>query len=295
MNYIRTHWRGEQPLLWSLGVNLVLVRILILHTDQYTLPPHIDERSDAIVATVVFGVICHGLVYLWQVTGLLRACERCSGEINSGVWVWTSYMAIIVSLVFTLLGIFGSYQSLSMEKFHADDPLALEHARANQYELSLVSTGTRVHIKGTLALGITDKLKVLLDQNPDVTEVVLDSDGGQVYEGRGVAQLIKRRNLNTFVYDICKSACSTAFIGGKRRSIGNDAKLGFHKYSLELWYPIPLFDLKQEQEKDVSFYRQQNISENFLTKVFTAAHQDIWFPDYKELLEAGVIHHIVDK
>ena len=282
-------------MLWSLGVNLILIRILILHTDQYTLPPHIGERSDAVVATLIFGVICHGVVYLWQTVGLLRACERRSGGINSGIWVWTSYMAIIVSLVFTLLGIFGSYQSLSAESFRANDPFALEHARANQYELSLDSTGTRVSIKGVLALGMTDKLRNLLDQNPDVSGVVLNSDGGQVYEGRGVAQLIKRRTLNTYVFDICKSACATAFIGGTRRSIGTDAKLGFHKYSLELWYPIPLFDLKEEQEKEVSFYRQQNISENFLTKVFTSAHQDIWFPDHKELLEAGVIHHIVDK
>jgi len=295
MNYIRTHWRGEQPLVWSLWVNLVLVRILILHTDQYTLPPYIGERPDAIVATLIFGVICHGLVYLWQVVGLVRACERRSGGINSDIWVWTSYMAIIVSLVFTLLGIFGAYQSLSAERFHADDRLSLEQARATQYELGLDATGMLIHIKGIMALGMTAKLRSLLDQNPAVSGIVLESDGGQVYEGRGIAQLIKRRDLNTFVYGICKSACATAFIGGTRRSIGNDAKLGFHKYSLELWYPIPLFDLKEEQEKDVSFYRQQSISENFLTKIFTSEHEDIWFPDHKELLEAGVVHNIVDE
>jgi len=293
MNYIRTHWRGEQLVAWSLGVNLVLIRVFVLYCDQYTLPPYVLERADAIVASVIFGVVCHGVVYPWQVIGLVRACERRSGGIHSGVWAWSSYLAIIVSLVFTLLGIFGTYQALRADKFTVDDPLALEHARASQYVLSLEPTGKLVHIKGTMALGMTEKLKTMLDHNPDISGVVLSSEGGQVYEGRGVARLIRQRNLATYVFDMCSSACATAFIGGTERTLGARAKLGFHQYGLELWYPIPLFNLKEEQQKEISFYRQQNIAESFLSKVFRSKHEDIWFPDHNKLLDAGVVHHII--
>ncbi len=295
MVYIRNHWRGDQPLLWSLWINLVLIRVVVLYADRYTLPPYIIERADAVLATVIFGVISHIVVYLWQITGLLRSCERQATGINSGVWVWISYIALITSLVFTLLSMFGAYQSLTEDKFRVDDPLALEHAREKQYSLSLNPDGSLIHIRGILALGMTGKLRLLLAQNPQVKGIVLQSEGGQVYEGRGTANLIKQHKLTTYVYGVCKSACATAFIGGARRVIGPDAKLGFHEYGLELRFPIPLFDLKGEQEKDISFYRQQKIAEEFLTRVFNSPHKDIWFPNHNELLEAGVIHHIVGK
>jgi hypothetical protein len=294
MGYIRNHWRGDQSLLWSLGINLVLIRTLVLYSDQFTLPPHIVERPDAIIATLVFSGLCHGVVYPWQIVGLLRACERQTNGINSGVWVWVSYCALVISFIFTLLALFGAYQSLSPEKFIVEDPLALQHARESQYSLNVGDDGSRIYVEGLLALGITDKLRDLLDQNPNVTGIVLKSDGGQVYEGRGAAHLFKQRNLTTFVFETCNSACATAFIGGVKRLIGPSAKLGFHEYGLELWYPIPLFNLKEEQQKELAFYRLQNIDEDFLKRAFSSPHKDIWYPPHDELVKAGIVHQITD-
>ncbi len=290
MRYIQNHWRGNHSLPRALLLNFVLIKGLVLYSDRYVLPPYIAGRDDAITATIIFSIICHGLIYVWQIIGLLRSAER---QI-SGPWVWGAYMTLIASFVFTLLAGFGSYQSLTPDKFRVIDPLALEHARANQYSLRVNPGGTQIYLDGIFALGLTDKLTNLLDQNPAVLEIILNSEGGQVYEGRGVAALIKKRNLSTSVFAICKSACATAFIGGARRTLGRSGKLGFHQYRLELWYPIPLFDLKGEQDKEISFYRDQNIDEKFLNQAFKTRHQDIWFPDHNTLLAAGVVHDIVD-
>jgi hypothetical protein len=295
MSYIRNHWQGKHSLLWSLWLNLLLIRTLILFSDQFTLPPYISTRAEALTATIIYCVLCHGIVYPWQVVGLLRSIKRHEGEVASSAWAWVAYLAIIASLVFTLLGIAFSFQSLTPDKFTVENPLALEEARAKQYSLTIGPDGKRIYLSGIFALGITDKLSALLKQNPQVRDIVLSSDGGHVYEGRGAAHLIRARELNTYVHGICKSACATAFIGGKSRNIGRGAKLGFHQYGLELRFPIPLYDLEGEQKKDIEFFRRQGISEHFLNSVFDSSHEEIWYPSHTELLDAGIVHRIVDE
>ncbi len=280
---------------WALCVNLVLLRTLILFSDQFVLPPYVSERSDALAATIIYCFLCHGIVYPWQVVGVLRATGRIEGGAFSDVWVMAAHMAIIASLVFTLLSIFSSFQALTPDKFKIENPLELEEDRAKQYSLVISPDGKQVHISGIFALGITEKLSAILSQNPKVTEVVLSGDGGHVYEGRGTAHLIKARGLNTYIHGVCKSACATAFIGGIRRSMGDQAKLGFHQYGLELRFPLPLFDLEGEMKKEIEFYRQQGIAGHFLDSVFKSSHEEIWYPTQRELLDSGIVHEILDK
>ena len=295
MKYVRNHWHGAQPLLWSLWINLVLLRTAILFSDRFTLPPFIPVRSDAIVATVIFCVLCHGIIYPWQIVGVLRAIKGQEGGINSDVWVWVTYLAITTSLAFTLLSLLVSYQSLTTDKFIVEDPLALEKARASQYSLSISPNGKRILFNGIVELGLRQNLSNLLDQNPSVTGIVLNSDGGQVYEGRGIAQMIKSRGLNTYVFGSCKSACATLFIGGLKRQLGKAGKIGFHQYGIDLRFPVPLYDLEGEQEKESAFYRLQGISDDFLRRAFKLTHQEIWFPSHAELLSAGVIHNVIEQ
>jgi hypothetical protein len=77
--------------------------------------------------------------------------------------------------------------------------------------------------------------------------------------------------------------------------MGHGAKLGFHQYGLELRFPIPLYDLKGEQEEEIEFYRQQGIAEHFLNSVFNSSHKEIWYPTQRELLGAGIVHKIIDE
>ena len=90
----------------------------------------------------------------------------------------------------------------------------------------------------------------------------------------------------------CKSACTTAFIDGAKRHLGPNAQLGFHQYKLELQSPFPQYDLKGEQEKEIKFYRQQGISEDFLAQVFLAPSSGIWFPSIEDLVRSGVVDEV---
>jgi hypothetical protein len=294
MNYVRSHWRGEQPLFPALCVNLVLLRVLILYADRYTLPPYIVERSDALLVTVAFVLLFHGIIYPWQIIGLLRTIDKQICGIHASLWTWLSYMAILASLIFTFLGIAGSFQSLTEDKFIVENPHQMEQDRASKYSLTLDQNAMHVNVKGAFEFGMTENLAKFLDLYPKVTGVVLESDGGQVYEGRGMAYMVKNRKLDTYVYGICKSACATAFIGGANRYLGKNAKLGFHQYGLELKFPNPLYDVKAEQEKEIEFYRLQGITANFLERVFSSPHSNIWFPSNDDLIASGVATDLAD-
>ena len=65
LGYIQHHWQGKHALLLALCANL------ILFADRYTLPHYIPDRITALIATVVFILVFHGVVFVWQVVGVL--------------------------------------------------------------------------------------------------------------------------------------------------------------------------------------------------------------------------------
>lgn len=60
--------------------------------------------------------------------------------------------------------------------------------------------------------------------------IVLDSRGGLVYPARTVAKYIQEHQLDTYVFNECKSACTTIFLAGKNRCTSKYATFAFHKY-----------------------------------------------------------------
>lgn len=293
MNYIRDHWYGRQSLAWSFWVNLALLRAAIFSLERFTQPPFIQDTRLIAVVTVLFFIFFHVIVFAWQIVGVLRAGDVFLQRAGSTIWVPAAHVGVIASVILTSVSAFAAIQTLFVTKPNQNIAETWERERAGQYALALSADGRLVHLSGNFELGITRSLTKLLAQHPAVQGVVLSSDGGYVVEGRGVAKLIKARGLDTYVYDVCKSACTTAFIGGRERSMGDNGRLGFHQYWLEDGYPDSLLDPRQEQEKDREFFQQQGIKPAFLKRVFDKPHNDIWFPSLPELLQSGVVQRIL--
>lgn len=294
MNYIRNHWLGDQPLFRSFWINLILLRIVILYAERFTRPPYISEPQAAIAATAAFFIVCQLIVLPWQVVGVLRSCDRFLAGFRPIVWVWGIQAGIAASLILTLISVFSGFQSLYIDRRDMLEAARPKPAPIIKYTLTPVDGGRLIHLEGDFAPGITRDMEALLALRRDVEGIMLDSDGGRIYEGRGVAGLIMAHGLDTYVYETCKSACTTAFVAGATRTLGPNGRLGFHQYSLEAEFSSPLVDMAAEQEKDRRFFAGRNIGDDFLRKVFDTAHNDIWFPGNGELLAAGVIHRIAD-
>lgn len=148
-----------------------------------------------------------------------------------------------------------------------------------------------IHIDGNFEIGLSNDLKQLLTNNEGIEGIVLNSRGGRVFEARAVAKQIRERGSKTYVFEDCLSACTTAFIAGKRRYLAEGARLGFHGYRLQS--VLPTIDVDEEQEKDLAFYRAQGVAPAWLDKIFSEPHESIWFPDQQELVGAGVVHRII--
>lgn len=292
--YILKHWSGDLPLFWSFWINLVLIRFVILYLDRLTRPPFVPDAEAAIAATIGFFVVCQMVILPWQVVGVLRCCDRHLATLNSIVWVWGAQFGVAASLILTLISVYFGVQSLLVEHLGLFGDAAPERARAENYTLTTTDGGRLIRLRGDFDFGITRDLEALLREHRAVAGVELDSDGGQIYEGRGVARLIMARGLDSQVLGTCKSACVTAFMGGATRTLGANGRLGFHQYRLDAEFANPLVDTAAEQEKDRRFLAERGVDAEFLRRVFDRPHNEIWFPSPAELLAAGIVHRVAD-
>ncbi len=290
--YIAGHWRGDHSLIVSFWVNLALLRAAIFFLSEFTHPPSIGDPYTAAFVSVLFIAIAHIAIYGWQIVGVVRACDRYQATEGAIVPVYGVYFGIAVSLFFTFSSAFTAVQTIFAESDKTLLSLIWERERASRYSIRLSDEGTTIHLDGSFERGMTEKLRTVLAQNRNVKRIVLASTGGNIFEGRGVGKTILDRGLDAHVNGSCLSTCARAFIAGKTRTIGPDAKLGFHRYRLDAVYPMPFVDVDEEQDTDRAFYRSRGVDDAFLAHMFDRVPPDIWLPPVETLVEVGFAHRI---
>lgn len=60
--------------------------------------------------------------------------------------------------------------------------------------------------------------------------VIFASDGGNAWTGEQIGEMIRTKGFSTAVLDgnVCASACALSWLGGVKRYMGTEAKIGFH-------------------------------------------------------------------
>ncbi|CAJ2376461.1 MAG: hypothetical protein MPK11_02310 [Gammaproteobacteria bacterium] len=288
-NFVRMHWRGETRLARAFWVNFLLLWIALTFFERFLFPPFLHGETRVTAAAAVYFVFARLLVYPWQVVGVIRACERRIAARADRTWTVAALGVVVLSIAATLAAGFSSYQNLLAfrTEAHADTNSDAD-ILAPKYLLRLSADGELLHLRGPFEAGITRRVEALLDAHPRVRGIALDSGGGQIYEGRGLARLIRERGLATYALRECASSCATAFVAGRRRALGAGAKLGFHQY--EAHTVLPAFDVGEEQAKDMELFRAQGVSAEFLRKIFSQPPERMWWPSEEELRAAGVVH-----
>ncbi len=155
-----------------------------------------------------------------------------------------------------------------------------------------------------------DAFRTLLADNPQVTEVQLNSGGGQVYASREIAQIILAHGLNTVVESECVSACIGIFLAGERRRMRLGAKVGFHQRS---WNPdsVQTYYRKWRDDEDwatpfefgswiyedtqdeiyehLTYMISRGVEAAFAVKTLKVGPDDVWYPSRLQLIAAGVL------
>jgi hypothetical protein len=279
-------------LILSFWVNLALLRAAILGLEGFILTPLVVDAYDGAISALLFFILADVIIYIWQVVGVLRACDRYQSAYGSISVVWALHFGILVSLIFTTVSLFTSVQDAFLERDQELLKTLAEQERAATYALTLSGDGAVLTLIGSFDFGITKAVTAFLEAHPNVKAIVLASPGGNTYEGRGVAKIVRDHDLGSYVFADCFSACTLAFIAGTTRTLGPNGQLGFHQYGMDADYQVPFVDIAGEQNTDREFFRSQKIEETFLERVFEASQSDLWIPSTKELLAAGVVHRV---
>ena len=165
----------------------------------------------------------------------------------------------------------------------------MEREHASKYNLTIAEDGLSVYLSGEITLGVNRKFESLLANNPGLKTVILTSEGGNIYEGRGLAKKIRGAGMNTHVESECSSACTLVFIGGVERTMSPEAKLGFHQYRVDADYVVAFADPEAEQSRDQSLFAEAGVSAGFLENMYDKTANDMWFPSAQQLFDAGVV------
>lgn len=102
-----------------------------------------------------------------------------------------------------------------------------------------------IYLEGEFDSQSYEKFEALVNGQFYGFNVLLNSNGGNLQSAIKIGQLIREKNLNTYVASlpeavfaeakdnaVCLSACAYAFLGGAERRLANGAKLGFHRFFL---------------------------------------------------------------
>ena len=294
IGYIRDHWQGRQGLAWSFWVNLVALRAVIFIAQEY-LKPHEGSDYSALPATVlVLAVLFHGAVFVWQVVGVLQAGEVHFRERGSMAHVWGAQIGCLAAFWLTASYALETWQMTIHRPPERDILAEMDRDHASRYTMELSQDGSTILLGGSIELGVTRRLGELIAANPGVRRLVIESDGGNIYEARGIARLLRENSFESRVEASCTSACTTAYIGGSRRSLSSRASLGFHQYRVDAGYAIVITDPQKEMERDREVFRKAGVAEWFIDRMFSAEATGMWFPEPGELLESGVVHEVTD-
>ena len=291
LGYLRDHWHGRQSLAWSFWVNLVGLRAALFGLQHLLAPEKGSDYSNHATLVLALSFLISGPLLVWQIIGVVRASDQFYRHTGSQALVWGAQISMVLIFFLTATYALQSWQFTLKVPEEENFLTRMDREHAEKYDLTV--EGNVLRLTGSIELGSTRRVGELLERNPGVQLVILESDGGNIYEGRGLARLFAAKNLATRVETRCSSACTIAFSGGTHRSMAQTAKLGFHQYKVDADYDIVVTNPLKEQERDLQRFRDAGFNEAFLEQVFASRPQEMWFPASDELLAAGVVHEVV--
>lgn len=291
VKYIQRHWRGELSLAVSFWINSFLLNVAIMLLNAFfSYSGIIENPVSAARFSFIYSAFVLLIVYPWQIIGLWRSCNNHIGRSGKRFWPRTVQVLIVLGLILSL-GKLETSWPVYKDLFH----IGFQKDEYGDYTLKLEKNNSLIHLQGGLSFGVSKDVAKLLKKYPEVKSIILDSYGGRIYEGRELAKIISTYGLDTYSLKGCYSAATTAFIAGKNRFLRIGANLAFHHYKMGYKNLDAYVDMESEQAKDLLIFQQQGINKEFLDKLFNTSHDDLWYPTVDEMLDAGVIHGIVNQ
>lgn len=281
--FLRRHYNGDYSLARSYWVNTLLLTLFAPLLGLLLLP-WLGRNFPARYGSMVFLVVTllALVLWAWAVKGTWASANKHVGRGGKQGWA-------VAAKVMIVLGAFrvGGDVIALMPAVREHVQVATGWQVGPPTELEVRADGRSILLSGGINDGSARQLEQALDKVPSVTTVVLSSQGGWIREGQLLAEVIRRRGLNTYVEGSCASACTIAFLAGKDRAAAPRALIGFHSSRGVGSQAAQPTDNDTDQLKGI--YREAGLPEWFIAKAMATPHDQMWNPPHDDLLVVGVL------
>ena len=97
--------------------------------------------------------------------------------------------------------------------------------------------------------------------------------------------------------ETCASSCTLIYAGGRHRAISSSGQLGFHASAFILMDPMMTRIMNaltfRSDALNAEYYRRAGFDEAFVERAVTTPSTDLWVPPQDVLLQAGVVHEVL--
>ena len=282
-NYFVRHWRGELSLgisywltgnLATIATLAVIAAVNLMEEGTYSL----RAISFASIGVLLFSVAAT----VWSIVGIWRSASHHVARGGSSGWANAARVMVVLG---SLVGA-GQLAANILPQLKEHALIAIGNDPVGNIEIKVATNGQSVIVHGMLRAGSAEEIQRILDAAPGAHLLVLNAGGGRLLEAQRLARAVRTRTLDTYVEDLCVSACTYVFLAGKDRAATPNARIGFHQPS----FPGLDADNQRSSTEDMlQVYRTAGLPELFIQRIGKIPSESMWYPTRDELIAAHVI------
>lgn len=286
-------WRGSLP--WWLTlcfVCAVLAGTVPLGWMAYGWVPS-DEHGLASMAYFATFAALAAAAFIWSVISLARTAQL---SLREGL-AW--HLLPMAVLAFPLLHLSGR-QTLQVtcvarvevsdlfDQFRRKQPVDAPDSFWSSASFDYDEASATLWMRGRYAEGSATRLRRALEAHPQARVLGLAGPGGLVREASAMAEMILKRDLDTYAPADCASACTTVFAAGAHRWIEPTTRLGLHRSGHRCMKdsgPSPL------DEHEAAYLRARGVSDPLVDRFLNTPYRQMHVPSHAELIVSGLATH----
>lgn len=287
-NYILRHWRGELPLVISYWTNFVLLGAVAGVAGRLMTGAGLFEGQAYYAVAIAITAMVGGSLLLaaWQIVGTWRSSDRHVSRGGRRGWAMAAKVVMVISAASLGVQLQGSEAPAVVTLWRK----AAIMSRMPPTRFEVLRGGAEITFIGGVHAGSAAEFRALLDQNPAVRTIHLESPGGLLQEGHAVAAIIRARGLDTYIRGQCFSACTLMFLAGRNRYLKDGAQIGFHAPSSGVFSPDGADLIEAERQALL----RTGVPEWFVERTFSTRFDEMWIPSVEELRSAQVITDVTN-
>jgi hypothetical protein len=286
--YIARHWRGELSLPVSYWLNGILGALIVGATVgvlAYTINRQGAAQPTLWLVSLIVTWMSAALLTIWQAVGVWRSATRYR---QSGKRFWGAAAKTLALL--GVVQVAANFATVGAAQVAGIYEIVTGDARVGPHEFHVVGNGQTLQFSGGITFGVAREFEQFLNAMGSIKTVELNSTGGRILEAQNISDMIRSRNLATFVAKDCLSACTIVFLGGKQRLMMPAARLGFHQPAFR---GMTGSDRRAAIETEQQRLQRFGLSREFAERANGAAPSEMWYPDQDELVREHVVTRVI--